>query len=413
MSIINFTRFALGISAVFALLEGCGGGTQPSAGIPAVTAPNARIQRLENAGRQIRNVIIIVQQTRSFDNLFAGFPGADAPEFGYTKSGEKVPLVTITLEQRACETNGGPRAFGIAYDDGKMDGWNLVDRRHPLCPYTRVARDETRFYWNLAKQYALADRMFESAHFDYFVNRLYVIAGTTRLATQKYDIGMPTMLPPTCDAPAGTRTSVLRRGLFVIGRGPYPCFTQFPTIANLLDNAKVSWRGYEDTGLQGPWNPFQSIKYIADGPDKGDLSSPATNILSDLAHGKLPTVSWVFSPLHDSDAPGSRGGPHWVKAIVEAAEQSRYWPHAAVIVVWSNSGDGLFYDNVAPPQLDDMGLGFRVPLIVASPYAKRGFVSHTQYEFGSILKFLEDNWNLGSLGATDERANSIGDIFDL
>jgi phospholipase C len=409
---MNFARYALGIAAVLAMLEGCGR-AQPSAGIPAVTAPNARLERVSDAGRQIRNVIIIVQQTRSFDNLFAGFPGSDAPEFGYTKSDKKVPLATITLKHLACEIEDRSQSFRIAYDDGKMNGWNLLDRRDPLCPYTRVARDETRFYWNLAKQYALADRMFESTHWGYWVNQLYLIAGTTKVAAKTYDIGMPTAMPADCDAPPGTKTSALRRGRISPAGGPFPCFYQFPTIANLLDRAKIGWRAYDDYQAPELSSPFRAIQRIIR-RDKGDLSSPATNVLSDLANGKLATISWVISPPHDSDAPGTGGaGPHWVKAIVEAAQQSRYWPHAAVIVVWSNSGDGLFYDDVAPPQLDEMGLGFRVPMIVASPYAKRGFVSHTQYEFGSILKFLEENWNLGSLGATDERANSIGDIFDL
>ncbi len=141
------------------------------------------------------------------------------------------------------------------------------------------------------------------------------------------------------------------------------------------------------------------------------MSSPATNIFSDLSHGHLATLSWVLSPLADSDVPGSSDGPKWVASIVRATQKSRYWKHAAIVVIWNGSGDGSFYDDVAPPQLDVMGLGFRVPMLVVSPYAKHGYVSHTQYEYASILKFIEENWNLGSLGATDVRANSIGDVF--
>ena len=414
MRIVNFSGYALSILATVVALEGCGGGAQAPAGIPGgPVAPNARVERGADAGRQIRNIIIVVQQTRSFDNLFSGFPGADAPAYGYTKSGKKVPLATITLKQGACEIEAGPRAFRIAYDDGKMDGWNLLDRKDPLCPYTRVARDETSFYWSLAKQYALADRMFESTHWGNWVDQLYLIAGTTKIAAKTYDIGMPTQMPPNCDAPPGTKTTVLQGGHILPAGGPYPCFYQFPTIASLLDRAKIGWRAYADASNQELSNPFRAIQHVIR-RDKSDLSSPATNVLSDLASGKLATISWVISPPHDSDAPGNgESGPHWVKAIVQAAKASRYWPHMAIVVVWSNSGDGDFYDNVAPPQLDEMGLGFRVPMIVASPYTKRGYVSHTQYEFGSILKFLEENWNLGSLGATDERANSIGDVFNL
>jgi phospholipase C len=81
------------------------------------------------------------------------------------------------------------------------------------------------------------------------------------------------------------------------------------------------------------------------------------------------------------------------------------------VVVWDDWGG--FYDHVAPPQLDYTGLGFRVPLLVISPYAKTGYVSHTQYEFGSILKFVEQTFNLGSLGTTDVRATSIGNVFSF
>ena len=107
------------------------------------------------------------------------------------------------------------------------------------------------------------------------------------------------------------------------------------------------------------------------------------------------------------------GGPKWVNSIVLATEESRYWAHTAIVVVWDDSGEGRFYDNSAPPQITEVGLGVRVPMIVVSPYAKRGYVSHTTYQFGSILKFIEENWRLGSLGSTDKQSQSIGNIFDF
>ena len=143
------------------------------------------------------------------------------------------------------------------------------------------------------------------------------------------------------------------------------------------------------------------------------MSAPATNVLSDDAGGNLTSVSWVLSPNNASDAPGTAGGPAWVNSIIRAVEKSQYWSNTAVVVTWIDVGDGQFYDNIPPPHLDVMGLGFRAPLIVASRYAKHQFVSHTQYEFASILKFIEENWALPSLGgaATDKRANSISDMF--
>ena len=109
-------------------------------------------------------------------------------------------------------------------------------------------------------------------------------------------------------------------------------------------------------------------------------------------------------------------GPNGHRPFVGFADRQRdrrepLWNSTAIIVVWDDWGG--WYDHVAAPQLDYDGLGFRVPMLVISPYAKTGYVAHTQYEFGSILKFVEDTFNLGRLGTTDTRATSIDDAFDF
>lgn len=194
--------------------------------------------------------------------------------------------------------------FARAWDNGEMDGFNLLDRKDPLCPYTHVERSDTRAYWALAKDYAVADDMFASAVYGFFPDQLYLIAGTSEVARKVWVIGPPDHGPGQwgCDAPPGTRTSILKGGKILLFQGPYPCFTQFPTMANLFDNAGVSWKYYYD---HGSWSPFSSIKYVFEGPDrKRDLSSPATNVFGDVANGNLPAVSWVLSPQDDSDQPG-------------------------------------------------------------------------------------------------------------
>jgi phospholipase C len=401
------------VCSAAALLAGCGSQLQQAVpGSPP--SESASLRARTGTQRKIQNLIVIVQEDRSFDNLFAGYPNADAPTYGYTAQGKRVTLKTITLHRDdACTIlDDDFDAFRIAYNHGKMNGWNRLDRKDPLCPYTRVDHAETLPYWNLAKQYVLADKFFSSTRFDAFVEQLYIIAGTTKIAPSTFDIGLPTDPPGNCDSREGTVTSLLDNGLIEFNEGPFPCFTQFPTIANLLDAAHVGWRYYTASSpAQDPWDAFAAIQYVSWGKDrKRNIAYPATKVLTDLAGGKLATVSWVISPPPDSDAPGSMDGPAWVQSIVTAAQKSTYWAHTAIVVVWSGSGK-VFYDDARPPQLDAMGSGFRVPMIVVSPYAKRGYVSHTQYEFGSILKFIEQNWNLGSLGATDQRANSIGDVF--
>ena len=111
-------------------------------------------------------------------------------------------------------------------------------------------------------------------------------------------------------------------------------------------------------------------------------------------------------------------GPSWVASVVNAIGQSQYWPTTAIVVVWDDWGG--FYDHVPPPFFDNYGgLGFRVPMLIVSPYAREtsptqpSYVSHTQYEFGSILKFVEDTFALGRLYTSDARSQSIVDSFDF
>jgi phospholipase C len=135
-------------------------------------------------------------------------------------------------------------------------------------------------------------------------------------------------------------------------------------------------------------------------------------------------VTWITPTKADSDHPGSGTdrGPSWVGSIVNAVGESKFWNSTAIVVVWDDWGG--WYDNANPPDLDYRGLGIRVPCLIISPYAREtspsqpGYVSHTQYEFGSILKFIEEAYNLPYIGSaekgyTDERANPLDDSFDF
>jgi phospholipase C len=153
------------------------------------------------------------------------------------------------------------------------------------------------------------------------------------------------------------------------------------------------------------------------------MVSPETRFLSDVRAGSLADVTWVTPDFRASDHPmyGLKQhrlavpqrdlGPEWVANVVNAVGRSRYWNTTAIVVVWDDWGG--WYDHVAPPQLDALGLGFRVPMIVIGPYAKHGYVSHVQHEFGSLLKFTEEVFALPSLGTTDARADDLADCFDF
>ncbi|MBV8147649.1 MAG: hypothetical protein JO092_00995 [Candidatus Eremiobacteraeota bacterium] len=406
----------------------------------------------------IAHVIVLFQENRSFDNLFAGFPGADTAMSGRCipnaaraprcQSGKLVPLHAITLQTSGTIGAGmdiqhDHAGFETEFNRGKMDGFDLIRTGTTgagswagTYPYAYVERSQTKPYWDLARTYALADHMFSTATTDSFVAHQEIIAGTTKLNADESLTNTPSGIPWGCDAPSGTVTAVLTTDRKVLpAAGPFPCFTQYRTMADVLDAASVSWKFYVESDNGGNpdsdfsgnvWNGFDAIEKIrcasfesqtqnciGFGPDwRTHISEPNSNVLRDIKNETLPQVSWVIPTLADSDHPasGSDTGPSWVTSVVNAVGRSTYWKNTVILVLWDDWGG--FYDNVPPPQLDYTSLGMRVPLIVVSPYAKRGYVSHTPYETGSILKYIEQTFNTASLGSTDVRANSIADALD-
>ena len=424
MRVLNLTVYAFAVCGALAALAGCGSRQSAAPGVmPQAPANQARSARPASA-TPIHHLIVVVQVGRSFDNLFAGYPGAESAKFGLSSGGERVPLKPITLQ-----TNGKPGhgvtlpatfpSYVTEYDGGKMDGFNLIrfgaegkGREAGDYPYAYVVRSEAKPYWSLAKRYALADEMFATERgAGSFAGSDVLIAGSTGL-DRSYVTGVTN--PGGCDAPSGTRT-ILANGR----KGPPPCFT-WKTIAGTLDAANVSWKyytllcsgQYADPGCL--WNAFEAIKDVRYGPDwSRNISVPNTNLFSDLKAGKLPSVSWITPTLADSDdsLSGSKAGPAWVRSIANAVRQSSYWKDTAIVVIWTDWGG--YYDNVPPKFLDKAGLGFRIPMLVLSPYDKHDYVSHVHYEHASVLRFIEDNWGLPPLGISDERAASFNDMFDF
>jgi phospholipase C len=142
--------------------------------------------------------------------------------------------------------------------------------------------------------------------------------------------------------------------------------------------------------------------------------------LSDIANNQLPQVSWVIPDGADSDHASTNNGcgPSWVTSIVNAIGNSQYWSDTAIIITWDDWGG--WYDHVAPTVVNNgtswgsgYVYGFRVPLILISPYAKQAYISHVTHDFGSILKFVETTFHLPSLGYADAAADDLSDILTL
>jgi phospholipase C len=225
-----------------------------------------------------------------------------------------------------------------------------------------------------------------------------------------------------CNAPPGAHTRLITSGnKYLTQLGPYPCSnvfkTPYLTLRDLLDAKSVSWKYYvppSDTSFGKLLSAFSVVYPVYSGPEwTTNVSSPETNIFNDISYGNLPAVSWVIPEVDNSDHPAAEYdlGPQWVASIVNAIGESPYWSSTAIVIVWDDWGG--FYDNKAAKLKKYGGPGERVPMLVVSPYARPGYVSPTVYQFGSILKYIEQNWNLGSLGTTDGgNVNSIFDCFD-
>jgi phospholipase C len=436
-------RYAFAICAVV-FATGCGNSVSPATGQSSPDSPRNVIQ----------HVVIIVQENRSFDNLFAGFPGADTAMQGLCKPAphtgcrvaHEIPLKAIPLAEGVPPSQQGAgkdichshQCFKLECDLDRStktcrnDGFNLINFGETvggpaakLYPYAYVRRSDVAAYWKLAQRYAIADKMFFTETASSFIAHQEILSGTVRLNNHESLTDEPGNTPWGCDAPKGTTVPILfSNGYENTGpSGNFPCFDEYGTIADLLDAKNVSWRFYTYDWKQGAphydfsgsvWNGFDAIHKIRYGPDwKSNVSIPNTKFFSDVGAGTLPSVSYVIPTLADSDHPGSGcdGGPRWVTSVVNAIGKSPYWKNTAIVLLWDDWGG--WFDNVAPPQVNYTSLGFRVPMVVVSPYAKQGYVSHTRYNFGSILQFVEQTFDLGTLGTTDVSANSMDGIFNF
>jgi phospholipase C len=396
------------------------------------------------ASTPLQHIVVIVQENRSFNNLFATFPGVTGSTTGFEKivSGsttrrKRVRLSETTLKD-AVNLNHLHKSFLTAWDKGAMDGFNSITfsrsgQPEGLLPYEYVNPQDIVPYWTMASTYAIANAMFQTQGSGSFTAHQDLIRGGTSINRSESLIDDPSSAGYWgCDSPPGARTSLIERGLrYRRFKGPYPCTSSFPkpdyyrTLQDLLDAQQVSWKYYTPAPIKNKpgsvWNAFDVIAPVRYGAEWGtNVSFPETNVFTDISSNNLPQVAWVIPDGFNSDHPAyaQDRGPSWVAAVVNAIGESKYWDSTAIIVTWDDWGG--FYDPVAPPPRDHQGgPGFRVPLLAISPYtafnASGGspYVSNTVYGFGSIVRFIEDAFDLGRLHTTDVTSNSIVDMFDF
>jgi phospholipase C len=416
-------------SATVAAAAGCGSGAT-SSGLPPGRSLGTPNTSLAKERQLIKHVVLIIEENRSFDNMFNGYPGANTAQVGTINTGQVIPLQQISLAAGFNISHKG-KDFFTSYDKGKLDGFNLVTAGNvgnahgyvivpPDPEYAYVPPQENKPYWLMASQFSLADEAFQSNIDASFIAHQYLIRGWANSGVDN-----PTGTPWSCDVPDSINqiSTLLANQKY----GPMiPACFDGTTIADELESKGLGWHFYAPQIVypvlpSGPqpdygevWSAYGSIRHIRFSPHWGtDVRWPETRILTEVPAGELESVTWITPKLENSDHPScfTTNGPSWVSSIVNTIGKSKFWDSTVIFVLWDDAGN--WYDHVPPPLLDYDGPGFRVPIIAISPYSRHGQVIHTQYETASILKFIENLYDLPSIAAADTRAKDMTDMFDF
>jgi phospholipase C len=381
------------------------------------------------ARRKIRHIIFLVKENRTFDHLFGLFPGADGVTEGMTCDGTVVPL------RRASDDSLGPNhSFSsalISVNGGRMNCFDQIWDGRELQSYVQYERSQIPNYWAYARRFVLADRFFSSAYGPTLVEHLEIVAAQTDGFVdneREGDWGAGGSgdycedraervlsfreLTPGEEGDAyrleeEAKPAVLAKRYWF---ERWPC-TDIRVLPDLLERRGISWRYY-----MGPapfYDALRMIRHVRFGPMWENVGDAST-FVPDVRGGRLPAVSWLMPPVALSDHPGYNGicpGENWPVKTINALMRSEEWSHMAIVLTWDDFGG--FYDHVPPPHLDLYGLGPRVPAIVISPWARRGFIDHQTMEFASVLKLIEVVFDLPSLTARDRNADDMLQAFSF
>jgi phospholipase C len=353
----------------------------------------------------IKHFLVLMQESHSFDNYFGTYPGADGIPNGVCMPVDTPPIPTTPCvkpfhigENAITDLGHSGDLHRDQYDDGKMDGF--------VSAFTRQGRtgDQTMgyyddrdipYYWNVADNYVLFDRLFTSAAGGSVWNHMFWVTGT----------------------PGNFQADQLLPG----------GFDAVPTIFDRLQEAGVSWKFYVQNyrpaitfrtpgeGVESAqllWVPPLNYNRFLDDPTLNSRIVDMSEYYRDLDDGTLPAVSFMVPSAASEHPPVSiQLGERFVRTLVNALMSSSSWDSSAFM--WTYDDWGGWYDHVPPPVVDTYGYGFRSPGLLVSPYARKGHVDHTTLDFTSELKFIENNWGIPPLGKRDAAANDITSAFDF
>jgi len=413
LGILGFLLFATVTVSASAVGTFVGKGNAASSAhtIPHVTTP-------------IQHIVYILKENHTFDSYFGLFPGVNGTTTGLIKvNGQQQNIPLNTLPDNPPDYCHLFDCAMNAYDNGAMDYFNhsTMCNNNPPPPqppypcYTEASQSLIPNYWKLAQNYVLDDNAFSSLRGPSYPNHLYTMAGAAGPDIPNSVINNPTGGTPWgCDAPQTTKVQLYNKSY------TYPCFS-FPTLADEMTNAGVSWRYYAPVAKESGyiWNVPDDFSQLRNNTSQWQNDVPWQQFTADATAGTLPAFSWLVSPGGYSEHPPASicKGENWTMNAITSVMRGPDWKNTVIVVAWDDWGG--FYDHVAPPSVDALGYGFRVPLLVISPYAYAGdhpnnpHVSHDQLELSSVLRLAEEVFNLPSLGTRDSTAGDLLNLLDF
>jgi phospholipase C len=364
----------------------------------------------------LKHIVFIIKENHSFDSYFGRFPGVNGTTTGRIKVNGVVQTIPLGPFQDTPPYDY-PHLWDnahTAYDNGAMDLFNqghCVAAPYPC--YQVASQGDIPHYWTYAQRYVLNDHTFSDLTGPSFPNHMFTVAGASGPDLAHSAINIPNF--PTawgCDSPLTTTVQLYN------GTQQYPCFSGLTTLADELSQAGVSWKYYAPRpGEDGyVWNALDAFKQDRNGSAWTHVV-PWQTFVTDAQNNALPAFSWLVAPRPDSEHPAGPShdsmcvGENWTVQQINAVMQSPAWASTVIVLTWDDYGG--YYDHVAPPAVDSLGDGFRVPLLVISPYAyatddaSNRHVGHTRLDFASVLKLAEQLFNLPSLNRRDATAGNL------
>lgn len=378
----------------------------------------------------IQHIVFIMKENHTFDNYFGLFPGVNGTTTGVVKvNGVDQTIPLNPFQDKPPDYGHSWGHAKIAYDHGLLDRFNQSSPQTSSCSappypcYQEAQQSDLPNYWALAQHFLLNDHTFSSTKGPSFPNHLYLVSAASGPDQEDSAIENPVNAGPKsiwgCDAPTASTVKLYN------GTSVFPCFS-YPTLADEMTSAGVSWKYYSaplgDAGYK--WNGLDGFKQDRNGPAWSNVL-PWQQLATDAANNTLPQFSWVTPPGQYSEHPDDVNPPNvsmcqgenWTVQQVNAIENSPAWSSTVIVLSWDDYGG--YYDHVKPPNVDVEGYGFRVPLLVISPYAHADdhpgnpHVSNDYLEFSSILRFAEQVFGLPSLGKRDTTAGDLMQTLDF